>query len=285
MDTSTGASAQPFALFVSDLHLEAGRPHTTACFLAFLQQQARHAQQLYLLGDMFEYWAGDDDLDQPLHQQILSALRDLHARGVALFWIAGNRDFLLGTGFAQACGMQLLEEVHILQQRQNKILLTHGDAQCTDDHAYMAFRAQVRQAGWQQQFLGKALAERRAIIANLRSASRDSQKMKSSAIMDVNQASVEAVLNQAQCQTMIHGHTHRPARHDWQADGRHYQRHVLPDWECDVAQGGVMRGGWISLDHLGNITHHGLSQLQLPPAPTVALASSSSSNSSFTSSV
>ena len=238
-------------LFISDLHLQEDRPALTEAFLRFVDERARSARQLYLLGDLFEYWAGDDDLDAPFHQRIVGALRSLSDAGVELFWIAGNRDFLVGDAFAQAAGLTLLPETWVIEDHGRRIVLVHGDAQCTDDVNYMAFRAQVRQPDWQRQFLAMPLAQRKAIIAGLRDNSRKDQAGKSHEIMDVTAGAVAAVFAETDTTVMIHGHTHRPALHH--VDGK--LRYVLPDWEPEASP---PRGGWIAIDDDGVITRHTL---------------------------
>lgn len=239
------------ALFVSDLHLQASHPVTAAAFLRFLAERAVAAQQLYLLGDVFEYWAGDDDIAAPFHRTIIEALRAVSDAGVAVFWIAGNRDFLVGQGFADAAGLTLLQEPHVLDIAGQRIALVHGDAECTDDINYMAFRAQVRQPAWQQQFLALPLAQRKGIIAGLREGSREAHTMKSDAIMDATPAAIDALHATTSAATIIHGHTHRPALH---VNGAR-RRFVLPDWELDAAP---ERGGWIALDSAGCIRRYDL---------------------------
>lgn len=242
------AQPETAALFVSDVHLSPRMPKTAAAFLRFLDEQARHTQALYLLGDIFEYWAGDDDIDDPFNRKIVSALRALHERGVALFWMAGNRDFLAAEGFAEASGALLLPEPFVADIGGQRVLLLHGDAQCIDDRDYMAFRAQVRNPEWQRAFLARPLAERKAIIEGMREGSRDAQREKAMAIMDVNTNAIASLFDQHAVGLMIHGHTHRPAIHP---TGKG-TRHVLPDWDCDAAN----RGGWISADHDGRLVHH-----------------------------
>jgi UDP-2,3-diacylglucosamine hydrolase len=237
------------ALFVSDLHLQASHPITAAAFLRFLAERAAAAQQLYLLGDLFEYWAGDDDIADPFHHTIVQALRAVSDAGVAVFWIAGNRDFLVGQAFADAAGLALLQEPHVIDIAGQRIALVHGDAECTLDTNYMAFRAQVRQPAWQQQFLAMPLAQRKAIIAGMREGSREAHTMKSNVIMDVTPAAIDALHAATQADTIIHGHTHRPALHRDAAR----RRFVLPDWELDAAPA---RGGWIAVDTRGQITRH-----------------------------
>ncbi len=251
--------AQPtVALFVSDLHLQAALPRTTAAFLAFLQSHATRTQQLYLLGDIFEYWAGDDDLATPYNQQIADALKALQAQGVQIFWMAGNRDFLVGQDFAQAAGLTLLPDPHVITAAGRTLALAHGDAQCTDDQAYMAFRAQVRQPAYQQQFLAMPLAQRKAIIEGIRKNSQDANQSKEMAIMDVNADAIAALFAQTGTDVLIHGHTHRPALHRLgDAQGQAHQlRYVLPDWEYDVE---APRGGWISLTADGVLHRHDVS--------------------------
>ena len=245
-DISSVQEAQPraVALFISDLHLQAALPRTTQAFFDFLTGHAAFAQQLYLLGDIFEYWAGDDDLETPYNRAIADALRQLSERGVQLFWIAGNRDFLVGPAFAEAAGLTILGDPHVIYLAGRDIALAHGDAQCTDDTAYMAFRAQVRQAAWQQQFLAMPLAQRKAIIEGVRQNSKDANKEKSNEIMDVNADAIAALYDSTGTQVLIHGHTHRPALHAVEAGGQTRLRYVLSDWEYDVD---VARGGWISL--------------------------------------
>lgn len=240
-----------FALFVSDLHLQVSHPRTAEAFFRFLAERATHAERLYLLGDIFEYWAGDDDLAEPFHQQVIGAIRAVSDAGTAVYWLAGNRDFLVGPGFAEAAGLSLLEEPHLVSAGGKRVVLVHGDAQCTADLKYMAFRAQVRDKQWQQQFLGMPLAQRKAIIAGLREGSREAQAGKSYEIMDVAPSAVDALFATTESDVIIHGHTHRPAVHD--TDGK--LRYVLPDWELDAEP---TRGGWIELAADGTITRHSL---------------------------
>ncbi len=238
-------------LFISDLHLQADRPALTEAFLRFVDERARTARQLYLLGDLFEYWAGDDDANDAFNARIVAALRRLSDAGVDVFWIAGNRDFLVGDQFAAAAGLTLLPETWVIEDHGRRIVLVHGDAQCTDDVKYMAFRAQVRQPDWQQQFLAMPLAQRKQIIAGLRDNSRKDQGDKSYEIMDVTPQAIADVFAQTDASIMIHGHTHRPALHA--VDGR--LRYVLPDWEPESTP---QRGGWIAIGDDGAITRHAL---------------------------
>jgi UDP-2,3-diacylglucosamine hydrolase len=245
--------ARTLALFISDLHLQESHPRTAEAFFRFLAERASQAEALYLLGDIFEYWAGDDDLATPFHQRVVDALRTLSDSGVAVYWMAGNRDFLVGQEFARAAGLSLLPDPWVVSIGGQQIALVHGDAQCTDDLKYMAFRAQVRDPAWQQQFLGMPLAQRKAIIAGLREGSRQAHGEKSYEIMDVTADAVSALHEATGADIIIHGHTHRPALHLDQATGR--RRYVLPDWELDAQP---VRGGWIAVDASGAITRHGL---------------------------
>jgi UDP-2,3-diacylglucosamine hydrolase len=245
--------ARTLALFISDLHLQESHPRTAEAFFRFLAERASRSEALYLLGDIFEYWAGDDDLATPFHQRIVDALRTLSDSGVALYWMAGNRDFLVGQDFARAAGLTLLADPHVVTIGGQQLALAHGDAQCTGDLKYMAFRAQVRDPAWQQQFLGMPLAQRKAIIAGLREGSRQAHGEKSYEIMDVAPDAVAALHEASGAATIIHGHTHRPALHQDPATGR--RRYVLPDWELDAEP---VRGGWIAIDANGLISRHGL---------------------------
>jgi UDP-2,3-diacylglucosamine hydrolase len=249
-DQAMKAQPETVALFISDLHLQEAMPRTAQAFTDFLHAHASRAQRLYLLGDLFEYWAGDDDMAAPFNAGIVAALRRVSDAGVALYWIAGNRDVLIGSAFAAATGAVLLPDPFVTTIAGRKLVLAHGDAQCTDDAGYMAFRAQVRQAEWQRAFLTRPLDERKQIIAGMRQGSRDAQRMKSNEIMDVNAAAVAALFDSADARLMIHGHTHRPALHVTQGSDGEQQRFVLPDWALD---GEHPRGGWIALDADGNL--------------------------------
>ena len=248
-DPAPAARPETVALFISDLHLQESSPATTALFLSFLEQHAVHAHQLYLLGDLFEYWAGDDDMATPYLRRIVDALHAASSAGVQIFWMAGNRDFLVGDDFARAAGMTRLPDPYAVQLAGIHLALAHGDAQCTDDRDYQAFRAQVRSPQWQQAFLAQPLASRKAIIDDMRIGSRDAQHGKAMDIMDVNLAAISAVFDETGAALLIHGHTHRPAVH------RHGSRlrYVLPDWDGDASP---PRGGWLSIDASGAIHRH-----------------------------
>ncbi len=224
-------------LFIADLHLDPARPAITDLFLEFLAAEARRASALYILGDLFEAWIGDDD-DTSDYQRVAAALRDLSAQGTAIFIAHGNRDFLLGERFATACGARLLGEETVIDLYGTPTLLMHGDTLCTDDTDYLAFRAQVRDPAWQQDFLAKPLAERRRIAQGLRERSTASTRDKPAAIMDVNPDTVARVMAAAGVHQLIHGHTHRPAIHDFELDGQPARRIVLGDW---YTHGSVLR--------------------------------------------
>lgn len=262
LSSASATRAQPAtaALFISDLHLHAAMPRTTQAFLDFLRQHASQTRQLYLLGDVFEAWAGDDDIDDPYNRHIVDALRHLSGSGVQLFWMAGNRDFLVGAQFARASGVTLLPDPFVTTIAERPIVLTHGDAQCTDDESYMQFRAQVRQAGWQHDFLAMPLAQRKKIIESMRAESSAAQRGKAADIMDVNADAITALFKTTGVTTMIHGHTHRPACHDEPKDGVPHLRYVLSDWDLDS---GIPRGDWLAIDLKGNITRLGLDAIDI----------------------
>jgi len=223
-------------LFISDLHLDKTRPRIVALFERFLATQAHEAQALYILGDLFEAYIGDDD-DAPLPARVATALKSLHDSGVPIFFIAGNRDFLLGDDYARRAGMTILDDGTRIDLYGTPTLLLHGDILCTDDAAYQAFRAQVRDPVWQRAFLAQPLSTRRAFAAQARDASRAHTSQTGMAIMDVNQSAIEVALHNAGVKRMIHGHTHRPAVHDFALDDAPAQRIVLGDW---FEQGSVL---------------------------------------------
>ena len=212
-------------LFISDCHLDASRPEVTATLLDFLDKRAAMARYLFILGDLFEVWLGDDD-PAPEHQQVIALLQQL-GRNIDIFFMAGNRDFLLGKTFADAANMTLLDEPHLLLLDNTRVVLVHGDILCTDDHDYQAFRSMVRVPEWQSTFLAKPLAERQQIAAQMRSYSVDAMAQKSMQIMDVNSAAVQDCFRDNEASTIIHGHTHRPAVHTYDSN---LSRIVLGDW-------------------------------------------------------
>ncbi|GBG14201.1 UDP-2,3-diacylglucosamine hydrolase [Novimethylophilus kurashikiensis] len=218
-------------LFISDLHLCQERPRTTQLFLDFLSREASQAAALYILGDLFEYWAGDDDVESTYIQSVLGAMRRLSDSGTKVYVMRGNRDVLLGAGFEQASGAELLPDPVMIDLYGRSALLTHGDALCTDDVEYQQFRQMVRDSKWQQDFLSLPLAQRKSQIQALRSRSEEAKSYKAEAIMDVNQDAVaECLRTHGYPPLLIHGHTHRPARHSLEIDGKHCERIVLSDW-------------------------------------------------------
>lgn len=229
-------------LFISDLHLQLSQPPLSsqqellrAC-LSWLGSKARGSEALYILGDLFEAWIGDDD-DAPWLQELATALRELNAGGTRLYFIHGNRDFLLGADFAQRCGMTLLPESIIIDLYGRPTLLLHGDTLCTEDTDYLKRRAESRSPLWQQAVLSLSLADRRALADSLRNESKMAGSNKSMEIMDVTSAEVLKVMEEAGVDLMIHGHTHRPARHELSVNRKTAERIVLGDW-------GVQQGGW-----------------------------------------
>lgn len=224
-------------LFVSDLHLDPARPATTALFLDFLARQARQAEACYILGDLFEAWIGDDD-DTELGRVVVNALRSLADSGVPVYFLHGNRDFLIGPRFASESGIQLLPETEVIDLYGKPVLLLHGDTLCTDDVDYQAFRAQVRNPVWQARLLEQPLAQRRALAGQLRETSRQALQQKATDITDVNPAAVNQALRAHGVRRMIHGHTHRPAIHEWTLEKLPVRRAVLGDW---YVQGSVLR--------------------------------------------
>jgi UDP-2,3-diacylglucosamine hydrolase len=216
-------------LFISDLHLDAGEPEATRRFLEFIDREALTARGLYILGDLFEAWIGDDD-DDPYLEPIVAALARVSAAGVPCAVMHGNRDFLLGTGFCAATGCRLLGDHERVDLYGEPVLLTHGDLLCTDDTRYMTLRAQLRDPKWQHDFLAKPLVERRTIAAGLRQLSATEIASKSYDIMDVNQRTVEQTMRDYGVSLLLHGHTHRPAVHRFALDGKPAARIVLGAW-------------------------------------------------------
>lgn len=216
-------------LFVSDLHLEDQRPDITRALLHLLDQQQNAISQLYLLGDIFEVWLGDDT-PAACADALAQRLKSLADSGIAIFLMHGNRDFLIGTDYAQRCGATLIEEPFPLQVAGQSALLMHGDILCTRDTDYMAFRNMVRDPAWQQAFLAKPLPERIAIGRALRERSQESAVDKAEYIMDVTAEEVVALMDQWQVSLLIHGHTHRPAIHDVTLTAQPGKRIVLGDW-------------------------------------------------------
>lgn len=218
-------------LFISDLHLHETRPQTTAAFFHFLEHEARHAAALYILGDLFEYWVGDDQLDyDTLSIEVSRALARLAEFHVPVFLMHGNRDFLIGLRFASAAKLSLLTDPTKISVAGKEFLLLHGDTLCTDDLNYQTFRAMARDPSWQASILAKSYAERLALAQMIRERSDTEKAAKPEDITDVTIKTVENVFRQHGYIEMIHGHTHRPARHTHVVDGHTCIRNVLADW-------------------------------------------------------
>ena len=230
-------------LFISDLHLDASRPQITRLFVDFVRNEATRAKALYILGDLFEAWIGDDTEDETA-TEVADALADLHAHGVPCFFIHGNRDFLLGDAWARRARMTLLPDPCVIDIEGERVLLMHGDTLCTDDAPYQAFRAQSHEPAWQRGFLARPIAERQVFAEQARAESRRYTRSVDDAITDVDHEAVSAALRLHGVQRLIHGHTHRPAVHRIDRDGAPAQRIVLGDW---YEQGSLLRAdaeGW-----------------------------------------
>ncbi len=217
-------------LFISDLHLSPGRPRPVKLFHHFVDTVASGAGGLFILGDFFEAWVGDDELDVPFNAAIVAALRRLADSGTPLFFLPGNRDFLVGEDFARAAGLTMLPDPVTIDLSGTPTMLSHGDLFCTDDAAYQAFRSQVRNPEWQTGFLAQPLAERQALAKSLRERSERAKADKTPLIMDVNPTAVLAAIHAHGVARLIHGHTHRPARHEIRIGEKTVERWVLPDW-------------------------------------------------------
>jgi UDP-2,3-diacylglucosamine hydrolase len=225
-------------LFVSDLHLDPARPEILAAFDGFIAREAVAADALYILGDLFEAWIGDDS-DDAIGQRFVAAMQPLRDAGKPVFFMHGNRDFLLGERYAHAAGMCLLPEGSLIDLHGTPTLLMHGDSLCIDDKAYQTFRLQSRSAPWQRAFLERSIAEREGFARQAREESqRHTGNDANAAIMDVNSDAVAAAMRTAGVRRLIHGHTHRPAVHRFLLDGEPAERIVLTDW---YETGGVLR--------------------------------------------
>jgi UDP-2,3-diacylglucosamine hydrolase len=239
-------TARTAAVFLSDVHLSAAHPATTAAFLQFLDLHvAGKAARLYILGDLFEYWVGDDDIGDAFNANIIGSLRRLSDSGTELFFISGNRDFLIGAGFADAAGATLLPDPAHVRIDGQSLLLSHGDSLCTDDLQYQAFKAMVRNPAYRSAFLAKPLSERHGLVEAMRAGSDTAKKEKAAEIMDVSDEAVAQWFAQNSETVLVHGHTHRPAHHRLVVGGRQCERWVLPDWDADAVP---PRGGGLILD-------------------------------------
>ncbi len=221
----------PHTLFISDLHLAAERPQINTQFFDFIENIAPAAEALYILGDLFEYWAGDDDLNDPLNAAVAQALSTLACKNVLMYFMQGNRDLLLGEHYAARCGMQIIADPTVIDLYGSRTLLMHGDTLCTDDIEYQKFRTYARNPATQQRFLAQPLAARHQQLRGMRMQSEASKSVKSMDIMDVSSATVEQALRAHGHPRLIHGHTHRPAKHLHHVDGRNCERWVLSDWQ------------------------------------------------------
>lgn len=217
-------------LFVSDLHLSHETPIIAHNFLSLLQAQSQEIDALYILGDLFEYWLGDDGIT-PQHQPVLAAIKQVADLGIPVYFIRGNRDFLISTEFAKQTGCEILEEPAVIDLYGTPTLIMHGDLLCTDDHAYLAFREQVRNPQWQAHFLSLTMEQRIEMAKQARDASQSSAKEKSMEIMDATQATIEQFMLEHNVKNLIHGHTHRPQTHHFEIAGEKATRIVLGDWE------------------------------------------------------
>ncbi len=224
-------------LFISDLHLDDRRPETTVLLQRFLRDEAVNADALYILGDLFEFWLGDD-VPSKCSVEVAAALNQLADKGVPCYFMHGNRDFLLQEDYAKLAGMTLLPQEHVADLYGEKVLLMHGDSLCTDDIPYQQFRTLVRNPAWQRDFLARSPQERLQIALQARDASVDHKDSVQMDIMDVNLDEVIAAFARHGVHRMIHGHTHRPATHDLEVDGHSAQRIVLGDW---YTQSSVLR--------------------------------------------
>jgi len=221
------------ALFISDLHLSEERPEANERFFGFIEGEAASADALYVLGDLFEYWIGDDDLDDPFNAVIAGFFRRLSAGGAAVHLMHGNRDFLLAERFCRATGSTLLSDPTVI----GDTLLMHGDTLCTDDLDYQNWRRTARSSAWQAEFLGKSVAERRQAVRGLREKSKEVIQAKPAEIMDVNEEAVREAFRRHGVRRLVHGHTHRAGHHRLVVGGQERERWVLPDW---YARGGYL---------------------------------------------
>jgi len=230
-------------LFISDLHLSLEHPGTLRLFLRFLEEQAAGVEHLYILGDLFDTWIGDDDQTPPI-PEILNAMRHCSERGTRLSFMHGNRDFLIGEQFVGATGCSLLRDPTRLELDGTPTLLMHGDLLCTDDQDYQQARKLLRSPAFIQELMRKSIPERTAMAAEYRRRSGEATSLKSSDIMDVNQQTVEHTMREQGVTLLIHGHTHRPASHRFELDGKIAERIVLPEWH-------EQKGGFLKLDSKG----------------------------------
>ena len=220
-----------FTLFISDLHLCESRPNITSAFISWMKKEASKAEALYILGDFFEYWAGDDATDAEFHPPIFDALKQVIQNGTKVYFMHGNRDFLIDRYFAELTGVILLSDPSLVTLYGQRVLLTHGDALCTDDVSYMEFRELVRQPLWQTEFLSQSIEARKSFIQQARLKSEAEKSKKPMVVMDVNLFALESIIRHYDYPTiLIHGHTHLPDVHTHIVDDQVCERHVLGDW-------------------------------------------------------
>jgi UDP-2,3-diacylglucosamine hydrolase len=247
--------------FISDLHLSPRRPEVTELFYGFLDRAASGAEAIYILGDLFEFWIGDDAVDEVGQAGVFSSLRRVTRSGTPVFFMPGNRDFLAGDGFEHTTGCTVLSDPSRIELDGSRVLLMHGDSMCTDDAAHQRFRAQVDDADWRREFLGMPIDQRMDLALSARSQSDLHKSMTSMEIMDVNQNAVQRQVTEHDVQYLIHGHTHRPGIHPITVDGRRAVRIVLGDWGAHSSvlryQSGVF-----------HLTAHGRAYPALHVAPT-----------------
>jgi len=225
-------------LFISDLHLSPARPQLLQRFAELLRGQAAGSDGLYILGDLFDAWIGDDD-PSPFAGEVKALLRDF-SRGTPLFFQRGNRDFMVGDRFSAETGAVILEDEHLLETDGLRVLLMHGDQLCTDDREYQQVRALVRTPAFREQALQKSIEERIALAAEYRRRSGESQSLKPAEITDVNAWAVDDALDRHEAELLIHGHTHRPALHQSMLNGQRRRRLVLPDWRRERREAGAL---------------------------------------------
>lgn len=252
--------------FISDLHLSSQTPGVARRFLGYLAGEARRAEHLFILGDLFEAWPGDDcidDPDTPFERDIVKALRQLSDAGVALSIMHGNRDFMLGDDFARRCGARLISDPHDLSVASQRFVLSHGDALCTDDLAYQAFRAKVRNPAFRAAALSRPLAERKATAAALRQQSEQAKQEKNASGLysaDLNKEATESFLREHAYATFIHGHTHQPATHTHTVDDRCVDRWVLADWSETYGEYLCLEGGQLQRQPIAQVPAPDLSE-------------------------
>lgn len=243
-------AAHESALFGSDFHLSADDPQTAEQVLAALAQHGPHSEHLFLLGDLFEVWVGDDGADA-LAERFAGLLQGLASGGVRVWLMQGNRDFLLGPSFASQCKATLIDDPTAITLQGRPALVAHGDALCTDDIAYQQWRATCRNAAWQAAFMARPLSERQLMGRQARQASEAGKRERTDEIMDVNANAVAQTLEAAGCDWLIHGHTHRPADHQTSLQGRTLRRTVLTDWSAAQGRSGLLRISKTAIETLG----------------------------------